>query len=275
VSTPDSSLSLGLCKRNPYPIIIRLKEWFSNLPECLSMGTTQPLKFNSAGYLRLAYIATEITLHRRILLSLRPSTSPELIQICRSVAHERFMFAMDFVQSLKQQHLSSFWYFASPQNFSLIAVFGTLLLSSARNSEEAAFYKAKLREYRWMLKINSEHGARYMRPAMALLDANMRLLVEANNLNGFKLAITDVTTREEPEIGGSSAIASHITQSTRSDVSPPSIGDFRSPGQSIFVSPYTCVHREGVSPLTLSSGNNDEQSDEFGYGLRSHNDEWS
>jgi len=73
------------------------------------------------------------------------------------------MFAIDFVQSLKPQHLSSFWYFASPQNFALIGVFGTLLLSTASTPEEADFYQTKLREYRWILKINSENGARYSR----------------------------------------------------------------------------------------------------------------
>ena len=139
------------------------------------MEATQVMKLNSVGYLRLAYVAAEITIHRRIMLALCPSTDPQLIQICRSVAHERFMFAIDFVQSLKPQHLSSFWYFASPQNFALIAVFGTLLLSTAINSEESDFYRTKLREYRWMLKINSENGARYMKPAIALLDANMGL----------------------------------------------------------------------------------------------------
>jgi len=143
------------------PVQLRLKEWFSNLPECLSLDSTQVMKLNSVGYLRLAYVATEITLHRRILLTLSPSTDPQLFRICRSVAHERFMFAIDFVQSLKPQHVSSFWYFASPQNFALIGVFGTLLLSTASSQEDAEFYRTKLREYRWILKINSENGARY------------------------------------------------------------------------------------------------------------------
>ena len=237
------------------------------------METTQPLKLNSVGYLRLAYVATEITLHRRILLSLRPSTSPELIQICLSAARERFMFAMDFVQSLKPQHLSSFWYFASPQNFSLIAVFGTILLSCARSPEEAAFYKVKLREYRWMLKINSEHGAIYMRPAIALLDANMSLLAEVNNLSGSEPTITNATACQEAENGCSSAAASPTTQLTGSDVDPPSTGGFTSPGQGIFVSTYyTGLPGEGVSPLTLSFGNDDTLSDELGYRFRSNND---
>ena len=126
-----------------------LKEWFSNMPECLSMDSTPVMKLNSVGYLRLAYVATEITLHRRILLALSPTTDPQLQQICRSVAHERFMFAISFVQSLKPQHLSSFWYFASPQNFALIAAFGTLLLATSSSVDESDFYRMKLKEYRW------------------------------------------------------------------------------------------------------------------------------
>ncbi|KAG9237990.1 fungal-specific transcription factor domain-containing protein [Amylocarpus encephaloides] len=171
------------------PVQLKLKDWFSNLPDCLSMESTQILKLNAVGYLRLGYVATEITLHRRIILALTPSADPRLYQICRSVAHERFMFAIDFVQSLKPQHLSSFWYFASPQNFALIAAFGTLLLSTASNSQEVEFYRTKLREYRWTLKINSENGARYMRPAMASLDANMALLTSEKTTQSTKVAV--------------------------------------------------------------------------------------
>jgi hypothetical protein len=167
---------LGIVLEKVKPVQLKLKEWFSNLPECLAMDSRQVMKLNSVGYLRLAYVATEITLHRRIILALSPSVDPQLYRICRSVAHERFMFAIDFVQSLKPQHLSSFWYFASPQNFALIGVFGTLLLSTASSLKEVEFYRTKLREYRWTLKINTENGARYMKPAMDLLDANLTLL---------------------------------------------------------------------------------------------------
>lgn len=240
------------------------------------MEATQPLKLNSTGYLRLAYVATEITLHRRILLALHPSTSPELMQICRSVAHERFMFAMDFVQSLKPQHLSSFWYFASAQNFCLIAVFGTILLSHARDSKEADFYRAKLREYRWMLKINSEHGARYMRPAMALLDVNTYLLAESIKSNISKCAATNSTENEVAENGHGSMVAYHQNESMSSNVSPPSTTDSSLPGLFSFDRPCnTNRYQEGTSPVALSPGNNDKQSDEFGYGLRINNDLWS
>ncbi|TAQ89493.1 hypothetical protein B7494_g2157 [Chlorociboria aeruginascens] len=176
----ESGLRIVLDKVKP--IQLKLKNWFSTLPECLSMDVTHVMKLSSVGYLRLAYLATEITLHRRIILALSSSSDPQIIQICRASAHERFIFAIEFVQSLKPQHLSSFWYFASPHNFALIGVFGTLLLSTASSSEEAEFYRTKLREYRWILKINSENGAKYMKPAMTFLDTNLALLEEAENI---------------------------------------------------------------------------------------------
>lgn len=205
------------------------------------------MKLNSIGYLRLAYVATEITLHRRIILALRPATNPQLIQICRSVAHERFVFAVDFVHSLKTQHLSSFWYFASAQNFALIAVFGTLLLSTACDSEEVEFYRKKLREYRWTLKINSESGARYMKPAIALLDVNMTLLGK-NKLSRAQ----------------SSADNSHATQLAPSNFHVPRMDHFNSPGQFTFDTPhYTGRHSESTSPHTFSTDNTDARSESW------------
>jgi hypothetical protein len=197
---------LALVLKKVKPVQIKLKEWFSSLPDCLSMESTHILKLNAVGYLRLAYVATEITLHRRIILALSPTTDPRLQQICRSVAHERFMFAIDFVQSLKPQHLSSFWYFASPQNLALIGVFGTLLLSTAPNTEEADFYRSKLREYRWILKINSENGARYMKPAMALLDANMALLTASETQNEAKNSHLNSKQAVQTESSSSTAL---------------------------------------------------------------------
>jgi hypothetical protein len=249
----ENGLAIVLDKAKP--VQLRLKEWFSNLPECLSMESTNVMKLSSVGYLRLAYCATEISLHRRIILALRPTTDPRLLQICRTVAHERFMFAIDFVQSLKPQHLSSFWYFASSQNFALIGVFGTLLYSTAANDEERDFYRAKLREYRWTLKINSENGARCTRTAVALLDANMGFLTEANN------------GRNVGPRPCNSSIVSHVgnlggaTSPSNTDEFAHSNGhvgnaDFGSPKQYSFDTPYfSGQHSMPTSPATFMSGN--------------------
>jgi hypothetical protein len=129
----------------------------------------------------LAYLAAEVTLHRRIIIALSTTTQqdPQLAHICRIAARTRFITAIDFMQQLKPQHLQSFWYFASASNFSLIAAFGALLCATSTSQVEKEFYREKIREYRWTLKINNQNGAKYMKPAMSLLDANMALLAKS------------------------------------------------------------------------------------------------
>ncbi|PUU75186.1 fungal-specific transcription factor domain-domain-containing protein [Tuber borchii] len=155
------------------PIQIRLKEWFSKLPECLRMDATKVRKLSSNGYLHLSYFATEITLHRQILRSLSPPTNTEsyIHHICRSAAKTRLISAMDFVNRLKPEHLQSFWYFASKVNFALIGTFGSLLWATSPNTQEAEFYKARLSEYRWTLRVSSR-GAEFMEYAVGVLDAS-------------------------------------------------------------------------------------------------------
>jgi hypothetical protein len=273
------------------PVQLRLKEWFSSLPECLSMEATKVMKLNSVGYLRLAYVATEITLHRRILLTLSSATDPQLYRICRSVAHERFMFAIDFVHALKPQHISSFWYFASPQNFALIGVFGTLLLSTASTLEEADFYQTKLKEYRFILKINSDNGARYskfisnpkyiiplirsqVKPAMALLDANTGLLIEAGKSSPQAVPANPIDQQSNFESGSISSSGQPEQFSfPNSHLSP---SEFASPGQYSFdPAYYSGQHSTSTSPATFTSGNLDTQTQEFNYGIGGNTGMWS
>jgi hypothetical protein len=78
---------------------------------------------------------------------------------------------MDFVNRLKPEHLQSFWYFASKVNFALIGTFGSLLWATSPNMQEAEFYKARLSEYRWTLRVSSR-GAEFMEYAVGVLDAS-------------------------------------------------------------------------------------------------------
>ena len=128
------------------------------------------------GFLHLAYFATEITLHRRIVQSLNSETSdPYLVHICRSAAKTRLISAMDFVNRLKPEHLQAFWYFPSKINFTLIGTFGGLLWATAPAKEEADFYKARLREYRWTLSVSSTR-AEFLDFAVKMLDASRLML---------------------------------------------------------------------------------------------------
>jgi hypothetical protein len=78
---------------------------------------------------------------------------------------------MDFVNRLKPEHLQSFWYFASKVNFALIGTFGSLLWATSPSIQEAEFYKARLSEYRWTLRVSSR-GADFMEFAVGVLDAS-------------------------------------------------------------------------------------------------------
>ncbi|KAF2099619.1 nitrogen regulatory protein OTam [Rhizodiscina lignyota] len=161
------------------PVQIRLKDWFAKLPPSVRMDNITPNRLSPTGFLHLAYFATEITLHRRIVQSLDPDNSdPYLAYICRSAAKTRLISAMDFVNRLKPEHLQSFWHFAAKINFTLIGTFGSLLWATAPAKEEADFYKMRLREYRWTLSVSSKR-ADFLDYAVQMLDASRAML---NNL---------------------------------------------------------------------------------------------
>ncbi|KAH8593361.1 fungal-specific transcription factor domain-containing protein [Bisporella sp. PMI_857] len=176
------------------PVQLKLKEWYAALPTCLRMDSTSPIitsnssRLSSIGFLHLAYFATEITLHRRIIRSLdhtpssptaspKPSLDPYILNICRSAAKTRLISAMDFVNRLTTSHLRAFWYFASKTNFALIGTFGSLLWATAPGREEAEWYRRRLGEYRWTLGVSCKGGnGRLTEFAIGMLDTSTGLL---------------------------------------------------------------------------------------------------
>jgi hypothetical protein len=171
---------------------LKLRKWHEELPASVKMHANTNGKLCSSGesawytlgnknlpspgYLHLAYFATEITLHRRIVQSLDPSAHDNYgFFMCRNAAKTRLISAMDFVNRLKPEHLQSFWYFASKINFTLIGTFGSLLWATAPTQEEAEFYKTRLREYRWTLSVSSKR-ADFLDHAVQMLDASRAML---------------------------------------------------------------------------------------------------
>lgn len=203
-SAQGTHLVLSLAK----PIQLKLKEWYAALPASIRMDSTyqtpvanaNPNRLSSIGYLHLAYFATEITLHRRIVRSLAtthpgPSSphdpphvaaSPSgsaasdnyILHICRNAAKARLISAMDFVNRLTPSHLRAFWYFASKTNFALIGTFGSLLWATSPGREEAEWYRRRLGEYRWTLSVSSKagEGKGLTEFAMGMLDISTGLL---------------------------------------------------------------------------------------------------
>ena len=162
------------------PIQLKLRSWYAEMPENLKMDNTRIGKLSSVGYLHLAYFATEITLHRRVIRSLSPNTDPYLIQICRSAAKARLISAMDFFNRLKPEHLQSFWYFASKFNFALIGTFAGLCFVTSVSLEEAEFYQRRLQEYRWTLRVSNK-SAEFLEIASGILESAVGALLKATD----------------------------------------------------------------------------------------------
>lgn len=160
------------------PVQLKLKDWFANLPTECKMDNYSTGKLSATGYLHLAYFATEISIHRRIVQSLGDAsnpTDPYMLYICRSAAKTRLISALEFVNRLRPEHLDAFWYFASATNFALIGTFGALLLATSPAREEGEFYASRLREFKWTLSVSAKKAA-WMQDALESLDANGELL---------------------------------------------------------------------------------------------------
>lgn len=239
------------------PIQLKLKDWYSNLPNNIRIDSTSssystvsvPLhRFTSIGYLHLAYFATEITLHRRIIRSLAAtasSTDPYVQNICRSAAKARLISAMDFVNRLGPNHLRSFWYFASKTNFALIGTFGSLLWATSPGREEAEWYRRRLAEYRWTLSVSAKPG-------------------EGRGLTVFAMTMLDISTgllKQLPEKPSMSR-----SGSTAEFGGPSGPGSFSGPG-SIIDTYSSRIHSADVSgvqsPRSTRYSSDDEEMDDY------------
>ncbi|SPO05046.1 related to DAL81 - transcriptional activator for allantoin and GABA catabolic genes [Cephalotrichum gorgonifer] len=241
------------------PIQLKLKEWFSGLPTAIRMDSSYSVKgvpggrLSSIGFLHLAYFATEITLHRRIIRSLASASAPAadsyLQHICRNAAKARLISAMDFVNRLSPNHLQAFWYFASKTNFALIGTFGSLLWATSPGKEESEWYRRRLGEYRWTLSVSSKQG-------------------EGKGLTAFAMTMLDISTgllKKLPEKPDLSRSASSSDVMGMNSMAPPlsMSGPPMSRGQDWFSSegfsglPSAEVS-EAVSPRSLSDSSDDE-----------------
>lgn len=158
------------------PVQIKLKDWFAKLPAECKMDSFTPGQVSAQGYLHLAYFATEISIHRRIVQSLDSSVAgPYMLDICRSAAKTRLISALDFVNRLKPEHLNAFWFFASASNFALIGTFGALLMATSPTEKDALFYACRLNEYKWTLSVSSKKAV-WIQGALETLAATSEML---------------------------------------------------------------------------------------------------
>jgi hypothetical protein len=119
-----------------------------------------------------------MTLHRRIIRSLSSADDPSLRSICRQAAQVRLKSAMEFISTLRPEHLQSFWYSASKYNFALVGTFISLLWATSIDKEEADLYRKSLDEYRWVLRLSSK-SAEFLERAINMLATSSGVLVKA------------------------------------------------------------------------------------------------
>ncbi|GMM30598.1 Dal81 protein [Martiniozyma asiatica (nom. inval.)] len=186
------------------PLQLKLRNWYHTLPKSLQMSTLKPRQFNSNGNLQLAYFATEMTLHRRIISAIHysqqaanyitqspgsvkssqsphtvgqnfPHTQlpPQVIEVCRNAARARLTAAIDFTRELKAEHMQAFWHNSSARNFALIGSFAALLYATSASADEAHILRENVMDYRWLLKVNSRSFS-IARDALELVDGVLR-----------------------------------------------------------------------------------------------------
>jgi hypothetical protein len=145
-----------------------------------------------------------------------------LLQICRSAAHARLISALEFVKSLRPEHLQSFWYSASKYNFALIGTFVGLLWATASTQDEAHGYKERLQEYQWFLRLSSK-SAEILDRAASMLAMSTGVLVKAipekDSMDSHDDITTVSATDEADEDDGISAADWAVDSAQPDDIS--------------------------------------------------------
>lgn len=138
------------------PLIVRLKTWAAEMPPGLKMEDVNPRKLCSNGNLHLSYFVTEIMIYRFIIRRIAPDTPPAIREVCREAGKARLEHAMRFVESLRPEHLQAFWWSAAPRSLAFIRTYGGLLWATSSTEIEAEYYRQKLVDFQWSLKVRSK-----------------------------------------------------------------------------------------------------------------------
>lgn len=155
------------------PLAVQLKDWANALPPELHMSDVTTRKLCSNGYLHLSYFVTEIIIHRHIIRNLSTTTPAPLLALCREAGRARLERAIAFVDALRPEHLQAFWWFAAPKSLAYIRTYGGLLWATSRTKEDAEFYRGRLADFRWSLKVRSK-GVGFVSAALREMEESLR-----------------------------------------------------------------------------------------------------
>lgn len=190
------------------PLSVRLKQWALDMPPGLKMEDVKPRKLCSNGNLHLSYFVTEIMINRFIIRRLTPDTPPSIREVCREAGKARLEHAMKFIETLRPEHLQAFWWFAAPKSLALIRTYGALLWATSVTDNEAEYYRQKLVDFQWSLKVRSK-GVGCVTAALremedSLLDVDMTKSPVATSKRNAEDTIVAASAHPIDAIGSSS-----------------------------------------------------------------------
>ncbi|KAL4970888.1 Zn(II)2Cys6 transcription factor [Aspergillus stella-maris] len=158
------------------PLVMKLREWHSSLPDNLQLGTTYSHRLSTNGPLHLSHMAAELTIHRALLRTLSADTPPALRSTIRTAARARLGSAMKLIQSLQPEHTQSFWGFAAASQVAMIGSFAGLLWATSAEPDEAVEFVDQLERLRWALQMRAS-AAPFLHEALRMLDDEVGDLV--------------------------------------------------------------------------------------------------
>ncbi|KAL4955320.1 hypothetical protein BDW69DRAFT_204641 [Aspergillus filifer] len=168
------------------PLVMKLREWHSSLPDNLQLGTIYSHRLSTNGPLHLSHMAAELTIRRALLRTLSADTPPALRSTIRTAARARLVSAMKLIQSLQPAYTQSFWGFAAASQLAMIGSFAGLLWTTSAEPEEAVEFVDQLESLRWALQMRAS-AAPFLHEALRMLDDEVGDLVALRTATSDRL----------------------------------------------------------------------------------------
>lgn len=154
------------------PLVLRLREWYTNLPQHLRMEHAKDRELCANGALRLAHISVEIALHRALIRAITPDTPEPLHYALRSTARAKVQDAISLLKSLQPEQTAAFWGSAASYQVAQVGSLTALMWATASTPEEVAWCVSRVEDLRWALRVRAS-AAPFAREALRLIERDV------------------------------------------------------------------------------------------------------
>ncbi|KAK2595218.1 Fungal specific transcription factor [Conoideocrella luteorostrata] len=154
------------------PLILRLREWYENLPRHLHMEAIKSRGLCANGAIHLAYMSVEVTLYRALVRNITPDTPADLHQSLRSAARRKVQDVVSLMESLRPEHTAAFWGSAASYQAAEGGSLAGLLWATADSAEEMSWCSAQIEDLRWALRVRGAAAA-FAREALHLIERDV------------------------------------------------------------------------------------------------------